>query len=98
MQLRNLSILYQIISVIWNVTLSITVQILFSEGCLHTPATIELITKVSKYMKLSIQLEFIQVDDHAQAQKLNFLGSPTIRINGVDIDPAARASHFSGFT
>ena len=78
--------------------MSIVIQILFSEGCPHTSATIDLVKSVSKEMKLDIALERIQIDDHLQAQKLNFLGSPTIRVNGVDIDPSARSAQFSGLT
>jgi glutaredoxin len=78
--------------------MSIVVQILFSEGCPHTSATIELIKNMSQEMKLDIALEPIQIDDQKQARELNFLGSPTIRINGVDIDPSARSAQFSGFT
>ncbi len=78
--------------------MSINVQVLFSAGCPHTPATIELINHVSKKLKLDVHLESIQVDDQKQAQEINFLGSPTIRINGLDIDPSARTALFSGFT
>jgi len=78
--------------------MSILVQVLFSEGCPHTSATIELISRVSHEMKLSIVLESIQIDDERQARELDFLGSPTIRVNGVDIDPSARSARFSGFT
>ena len=78
--------------------MSINVQVLFSDGCPHAPATIELINNVSTKLKLDVRLESIQVDDQKQAQEVNFLGSPTIRINGLDIDPSARTALFSGFT
>lgn len=78
--------------------MSINVQVLFSDGCPHAPATIELIENVSKTLKLDIRLESVQVDDQEHAHAINFPGSPTIRINGVDIDPLANNALFSGFT
>jgi glutaredoxin len=74
------------------------VQVLFSDGCPHAPATIELIKNVSAKMELDIHLEAVQVNNEKHAREVNFLGSPTIRINGIDIDPSARNALFSGFT
>ena len=37
----------------------------------------------------------VAVEEPALAQRLKFLGSPSVRINGVDVEPAARhAKHF----
>jgi len=49
-------------------------------------------------MNLAIELEAVQIENQEQAKQLNFLGSPTVRVNGVDIDPAAGSAQFSGFT
>jgi len=35
-------------------------------------------------------VEVIDVRGEQEAQQLKFLGSPTIRVNGQDVDPAAR--------
>jgi hypothetical protein len=78
--------------------MSIDVQVLFSEGCPHAPNTIELIQKVSRKLELDVHLASVRVDDERQAREINFLGSPTIRVNGQDIDPAARGALFTGFT
>ena len=78
--------------------MSIDVQVLFSEGCPHAAKTIELIQKVSTKLALDVHLASVRVDDERQAREINFLGSPTIRVNGHDIDPAARGALFTGFT
>ena len=78
--------------------MSIDVQVLFSEGCPHASKTIELIQKVSKKLALDVELASVRIDDERQAREINFLGSPTIRVNGQDIDPAARGTLFTGFT
>ena len=36
------------------------------------------------------KVEEIKLTSLDQAQQLRFLGSPTVRVNGVDIDPSAR--------
>jgi hypothetical protein len=38
----------------------------------------------------------VRVDTDHDAQRLAFLGSPTIRINGTDVDPAAATRHDYG--
>ena len=38
-------------------------------------------------------VEIIKIDDGEQAVKLRFLGSPTIYIDGQDIDPPAKAHY-----
>jgi hypothetical protein len=78
--------------------MSINVQVLFADGCPHASSTIEMIKDVSAKLKLDILLESIRVADQEHAREINFLGSPTIRINGLDIDPSARSAVFSGFT
>ena len=34
-------------------------------------------------------IELVEVTSDEEAQRLRFLGSPTLRINGVDVDPSA---------
>lgn len=74
------------------------VEVLFSEGCPHTPPTIERIQAIAENLDLEIILVQVNVDSFEKAIELNFLGSPTIRVNGEDIDPQARGAKFEGFT
>lgn len=77
--------------------MGVKIQILFSEGCIHTPPTVDLIKSVASQLSAKIDLQMIEVTDAAQAEDLSFLGSPTVRIGGQDIDPAARGAKFGGF-
>ena len=58
--------------------------------CPATPGTIRLVESVARTMGISIAIEQILVDTLAQAEALAFLGSPTVQVDGRDIEPEAR--------
>jgi hypothetical protein len=37
--------------------------------------------------KVSARVQLVRVADDDQARRLRFLGSPTVRVNGADVDP-----------
>jgi hypothetical protein len=49
-------------------------------------------------MGIQIRLRKALVDSAEQADETRFLGSPTVQVNGLDIDPAARKSGSYGLT
>lgn len=51
-----------------------------------------LIEAVVQSQGVAAEVELTDVKTQAEAARLRFLGSPTVRVNGVDIDPAARSS------
>jgi hypothetical protein len=65
----------------------ITAQVLMSSGCGHGEKTVELVRDVLRTLRPDARLETAIVATAAEAQRLAFPGSPTVRINGVDIDP-----------
>ena len=76
----------------------VEVRILFTEGCANTPQTIQRIRDVAQDMDVEVQVKQILVTSRDQAQELRFLGSPTVQIDGQDIDPVAREANSFGFT
>lgn len=65
------------------------VEILYFEGCPnHEPAR-ALVERTSAALGIETELRLVEVGDDASARRHRFLGSPTIRVNGRDIDPAA---------
>lgn len=60
------------------------------EGCGATPETISRIERVAKKLSVKIDLENIVVKTAESAGKFRHIGSPTVQINGLDIDPGAR--------
>jgi hypothetical protein len=73
------------------------VEIFYFEGCPnHKPAS-ERVRKVILEECIAADVTEIEVPDEAAAKQVGFLGSPTIRINGIDIEPASRQAKESGF-
>jgi hypothetical protein len=48
-------------------------------------------------MSLDVDLETILITDRDLAERLNFIGSPTVLVNGRDIDPSVSGARFAGF-
>jgi hypothetical protein len=68
------------------------------DGCAATPATVALIREAAAAFGTPISLEQTQIETEAQAVEARFLGSPTVQVNGRDIEPDARASRDFGLT
>jgi hypothetical protein len=73
------------------------VVVLHNEGCPSTPKTIEWIETCAAEMGIEIDFQKILVTTLAEANKWRFLGSPTIQVNGMDIDPSVRDDKAFGF-
>ena len=76
----------------------VDVQVLSIKGCQATPPTIELVKTVAKKMNIAINLTVNVIETSEQAQEHRFIGSPTVQINGLDIEPAARKIELFGVT
>lgn len=65
------------------------VEILYFDGCPnHEPAR-ALVERVAAELGARPAIALVRVPDAETATRLRFLGSPTIRVNGVDIEPGA---------
>jgi 3'-phosphoadenosine 5'-phosphosulfate sulfotransferase (PAPS reductase)/FAD synthetase len=79
-------------------TRAIDVNVLYTDGCAATPQTIELVKAIATEMGIHTRVKMVLVESLEQATQLKFLGSPTVQVNGLDIDPSARANSSYGFT
>lgn len=68
------------------------VELLYFEGCPTYRQAEELIEAVIRSKGIFAEIERAQVKTAEEANRLRFLGSPTIRVDGVDIDPALPSS------
>src|SRR5216683_3646240 len=68
------------------------VQLFYFDGCPNHPPALERLRQILRQEGLPEHVEEINVTSPEQAQALAFLGSPTIKINGMDVEPEARAS------
>jgi hypothetical protein len=65
------------------------VEILYFEGCPnHEPAR-ALVERLARELHVEPEIELVEVADPEAAVKLRFLGSPTVRANGMDVEPGA---------
>jgi transposase InsO family protein len=67
------------------------VETLHFDGCPNHNATSELVERVSGELALSPEIRQVEVPDPETAERLRFLGSPTVRVDGNDIEPGADA-------
>ena len=67
----------------------ILVEVLTFARCPHGEPALALAQRVVEEIAVNAVVRRIDVPDEAAAIKERFLGSPTIRVNGNDIDPAA---------
>jgi hypothetical protein len=73
------------------------IEILFLAGCPNHGPAVARVWDILRQETVSAELVEIEIKDAATAQQVGFLGSPSIRINGRDVEPAARSSRAFGF-
>lgn len=78
-------------------TKALDMVILYHEGCPATPKAIKVIEDCIKESGIPVGLRKILIKTQEEAEKWRFLGSPTVQINGIDIDPRARHAKVFGF-
>ena len=76
---------------------TVRVVVLHNEDCPSTPGTIALIRKCVSDMGIAADVRTVLVRTQEEADALRFLGSPTVHVNGLDIEPAARSASAFGF-
>ena len=67
------------------------IQVLMSPGCGHGARALELVADVVRQSAPRAAVEIISVATLEDAARWSFPGSPTIRVDGNDIDPDAPA-------
>ena len=63
------------------------VEILYFDGCPNHHPAVALVERVSRELGIIPNLQLVNVPDQEAARRQRFLGSPTIRVGGVDVDP-----------
>ena len=64
------------------------IDVYFWDGCPSHPEAVQLLREVLSERGLETPVELHEIFTHEQAQELAFPGSPTIRVDGRDVDPA----------
>ena len=66
-----------------------TVEVLYFDGC---PGYAELLPRLRKLLAsegIDVEVELRRLESPEDAEREHFLGSPTVRIDGEDVDPGA---------
>ncbi len=65
------------------------VEILYFESCPnHEPAR-ALVERLARELDVEPEIALVEVTGHGEAVALHFLGSPTVRVDGHDVEPGA---------
>jgi hypothetical protein len=66
------------------------IRILSFEGCPHVEATVSLVEEALQELGLPIELDRVQIHDESDAAYYHFLGSPSVQIDGNDLEAGRR--------
>ena len=73
------------------------IEVFYIEGCPNNQPTVERVEAMLKDLGVAGEVVKSPIHDPAMASALRFLGSPTVHLNGVDLEPSARSSNEFGF-
>src|SRR5260370_5364052 len=77
--------------------IKLKVEVLYFKGCPNHEPAVEQVRKALQSEGLPIFVNEVEIIDPTMAQRVGFLGSPSIRIDGIDVEPAAREIKTFGF-
>lgn len=74
------------------------VEIFYFSGCPNHAPAVDRVRDVLAQEDTAAEMVEVEVKDVATAQRVGFLGSPTVRVDGQDVEPAARAERAFGLS
>lgn len=69
-----------------------TIELLYIAGCPNYEPALAGIREALEQERLLADIREVDVTNQADAEAVGFPGSPTIRVNGVDVEPSVRAT------
>ena len=66
-----------------------TIALFYFAECPNNEAAREIVERVADEAGAEIDLRLVEVGSAQDAERLRFLGSPSVRVNGRDIEPSA---------
>lgn len=73
------------------------IQFLYFEGCPSYKNGLENLKLALEELGMEEDVEMINIETNEMAQRYHFIGSPTIRIDGKDIDHRAEGAKVTGY-
>lgn len=65
----------------------VRIEVLAVPGCPNAAAVCELVQRVASELGIAADFATVLVEDARTAERHRFLGSPTVRVNGRDVEP-----------
>ena len=65
----------------------LVIEVLYVEHCPCVPAALSLVHRICAELGIDTEVRTILVTDQAAAERARFVGSPTVRVDGRDVDP-----------
>lgn len=72
------------------------VEILTFSGCPTANITADLVLRLCGELGIKDPISFVAIEDEESAREVHFLGSPSVRINGIDVEEARQADQNYG--
>ena len=71
------------------------IEVLVFEGCPHLDLALARVHEALAKANAAAELQVVQVENEEQARQLRFLGSPTVRVRGADVElEATERTHY----
>jgi hypothetical protein len=65
------------------------IEVLYVQDCPHYPGTLALVERVRAELDVDTELRTSLIVDQAAADQARFPGSPTVRVDGRDVEPGS---------
>lgn len=65
------------------------IEVLYFDGCPNHDALLRRLRELIDQAQVASAVELVEVPNDAAAQRRRFLGSPTLRVDGRDVEPGA---------
>ena len=70
------------------------IEVLHFDGCATWRAAVSDLQEVLSELGLEEEVRFVRVESLEEAERLRFLGSPTVRVNGKDVESSIASAGF----
>ena len=74
------------------------IEVLYFEGCPNHVPTMEMLRETLDSLGRQEEIREVVVRTRAEAEEIGFMGSPSIRINGSDIEPCSHTARSFGLS
>ena len=65
------------------------IEVLYVQDCPNYPGALALVERVRAELGVDAELRTTLIVDHAAAEQARFTGSPSVRVDGRDVEPGA---------